>query len=463
VLTQTSSGAVKLRALFHPEIAQLAAEYLGAAAGYIERYSASLGPYPYTEFTIVSSPLPTGFGMPGFTYLGIEVLKLPFIKSTSLGHEVLHNWWGNGVYVDWPRGNWSEGLTTFMADYAYKEDESAAAAREARLNWLRNFAAVPSDRDAPLRAFTSRTHDASQIVGYDKAAFLFFMLRDEIGADAFASALRDFFRGHRFQRASWSDLERAFAKRAGRDLHSFFAQWLDRTGAPTLSVAQARFEPHGSGYRIEAQLAQPESAYALRVPLVVRTDRGEEERVVHVDAALQTVALETTGRPVSLTVDPQLRVFRRLDAREIPPTLRQVTLDASSVTLIAGKDGEVDAAARALAARLMDVSPRYVERVPSDASAMVIGLAADVDAALSAAHLPARPERLGNRGTAQVWAAQLPNGKTLLAISASDAASLQALSRPLPHYGKQSWLVFEGSKAVERGVWETRAVSWLFR
>ena len=81
--------------------------------------------------------------MPTLTYLGIDVLRLPFIRATSLGHEVLHNWWGNGVYPDWQSGNWSEGLTTFLADYAYKEEESEAAAREMRIGWLRDYAAVP--------------------------------------------------------------------------------------------------------------------------------------------------------------------------------------------------------------------------------------------------------------------------------------------------------------------------------
>ena len=106
----------------------LAQAYLDDSVTYIARYSQQIGAYPYSTFSIVASPLPTGFGMPTLTYLGADVLRLPFIRKTSLGHEILHNWWGNGVYVDYTRGNWSEGLTTFMADYAYKEDESAAAA-----------------------------------------------------------------------------------------------------------------------------------------------------------------------------------------------------------------------------------------------------------------------------------------------------------------------------------------------
>jgi hypothetical protein len=74
--------------------------------------------------------------------------------------------------VDYAGGNWAEGLTTFMADYAYKERDSPGAARAMRLEWLRDFAAVPSGQDQPLRQFTARTHATSQIVGYHKAAFL---------------------------------------------------------------------------------------------------------------------------------------------------------------------------------------------------------------------------------------------------------------------------------------------------
>jgi hypothetical protein len=44
-------------------------------------------------------------------------------------------------------------------------------------------------------------------------------------------------------------------------------------------------------------------------------------------------------------------------------------------------------------------------------------------------------------------------------ISARDAASLKALERGLPHYGRQSWLVFDGGRAAEKGVWPPRAAA----
>ena len=461
-VTQRLAGNVAVRTYFHAEISELSADYLTAALGYLARYGSAIGSYPYAGFGIVSSPLPTGLGMPSFTYLGIDVLRLPFIRTTSLGHEVLHNWWGNGVYADWQRGNWSEGLTTFMADYAYKEDESEAAAREMRLTWLRDFAAVPVERERPLRAFTSRTHDASQIVGYNKSAFLFLMLRDEISRDAFDAALRQFFAAQKFHSASWGDLEQAFARQSGRDLRAFFTQWLDRNGAPALRVEQATSQASGSGYRVQATLAQGEPPYRLRVPIAVETERGTEEHIVHLDSARQQVSFATQGRPRTLTIDPSLRVFRRLDPRELPPILRQVTLDPATVTIMATRNREVESAARALAQRLMDTEPRFGEHPPRDASFIVLGLQQDMDAWLANEKLAPEPEQLRNRGSAQVWTAPLPNGKTLLAISARDAAALQALLRPLPHYGKQSWLVFDGAKAIDRGVWEVKAVSWRF-
>jgi hypothetical protein len=41
----------------------------------------------------------------------------------------------------------------------------------------------------------------------------------------------------------------------------------------------------------------------------------------------------------------------------------------------------------------------------------------------------------------------------LAVISADNAAALGALQRGLPHYGGQSWLVFDKGQVIEKGVW----------
>ena len=255
IMPRANGGPVRLRTYFPREldaIAGLADGYLDDTRRYLELYGEEIGAYPFTEFSVVASPLPTGFGMPTLTYIGAEVLKLPFIRATSLGHEVLHNWWGNGVYVDYAKGNWSEGLTTFMADYAYKERESGAAARAMRLAWLRDFAAVPAGNTQSLAAFRSRTHGAAAAVGYGKSAMVFVMLRDAIGEDAFRRGVRAFWEEHRFTAASWSDLQAAFEKAAGRSLASFFEQWLDRAGGPAVKITHAGAKTEAGKVRLDA-------------------------------------------------------------------------------------------------------------------------------------------------------------------------------------------------------------------
>ena len=456
---RTAAGSeVRLRSYFHAEIAALASGYLDSIAGYLDLYERWIGAYPFSEFSVVSSPTPTGFGLPTLTYLGIDVLRLPFIRATSLGHEVLHNWWGNGVYPDYARGNWSEGLTNFMADYAYRERDSREAASAMRLAWLRDYAAMPPGDDAPLVRFTSRTHGASQIVGYNKSAMLFFMLRDAVGEAAFDQGLRGFWSTYRFRSASWDDLRGAFERASGKNLAAFFEQWLERTGAPVLRIADAEAKPVAGGWRLSVTLAQGTPAYALSVPLAVRTAGGEITRRVELLRERGTAVIELPAEPLEVALDPELRLLRRLAAAEAPPILRDAMLAEHPRLITPAADAAVRAAARDLAARLLE---RALAERPNASTLLVAGLHADIDAWLAGEAMAARPAMLAaTRGSAQVWTARAGDGRTIVLVSVRDAQSLVALTTPLPHYGRESYLVFEGARMLERGTWPAQPQVW---
>jgi len=442
---------VRLRTWFHPAISGLSDDYLDAAARYVKRYSTQLGPYPFDEFGVVSSPLPTGFGMPTLTYLGVDVLRLPFIRATSLGHEVLHNWWGNGVYVDYAAGNWAEGLTTFMADFAYKEAEGPDAARAMRLDWLRDFAAIPRDQDTPLRNFTSRTHGMSQIVGYNKAAFVFFMLRAEIGDDAFDRGLRLFWEVNRFRRADWNDLRKAFEQASEMDLRAFFQQWLERSGAPSVRVETAR----RVGEAVHVTLAQDAPAYRLRVPVELLGDASSRREVLRLSGTRQTFVLPDAKGVNAIALDPDLQVFRLLERADLPPILRNVMV-APATRLLALGDATFREAAAGLAQAFLDHPPTAADSAAGHA-VLIIAPFAEIDRILSAHELPAPPEQVRAAGTAKVWAARGADGAAALIIAARDAQAVSALRRALPHYGKHSWLVFEQARVIARGTWPMQA------
>ena len=142
----------------------LSSGYLDAAKAYMLRYENEIGPFPYNHYAIVANRLPSGFGMPTFTLLGQVVLRLPFIKQTSLGHEILHSWFGNSIEVAASSGNWCEGLTSYLADYRYKEEKGQGAAhRKAALVSYQNY--VHADTPISLQDFHSASsiEDASSV------------------------------------------------------------------------------------------------------------------------------------------------------------------------------------------------------------------------------------------------------------------------------------------------------------
>ena len=389
------------------------------------------------------------------------MLRLPFIRATSLGHEVLHNWWGNGVYVDYARGNWCEGLTTFMADYAWREDGGEAAALEMRLGWLRDFAAIPPGQHLALVDFRARTHGAAAAVGYGKAAMVFAMLRDTIGAEAFARGIRHFWHTQQFRSASWDDLQAAFEFAAGRSLGDFFAQWVKVPGGPQVRLERARWEA-GATPRLRLDLAQDGPVHALRLPLVLSSAARRETRWIEFDQARGERELALDFVPDTVELDPEVRVWRLLQPGQLPPILRQwigaraprwVLADDLSAAL---PDPALAEAAGELAARLFERTPRRLDARPAPAGAepvAVLGTHAAVDAWLARAGLAPQPSSLRGRGSAQVWTLASTSTPPLLVIAARDAASLRALMRPLPHYGAHSWLAFEGARVLERGVW----------
>jgi aminopeptidase N len=153
------AGAVKAMAFLRKPDQALADRYLDATAQYLEMYRGLLGPYPYSKFALVENFWETGYGMPSFTLLGEQIIRFPFILYTSYPHELLHNWWGNGVFVDLAGGNWCEGLTAYLADHLVAEQRGQGADhRRAILRKVTDY--VTPENDFPLSRFHSRYIDA---------------------------------------------------------------------------------------------------------------------------------------------------------------------------------------------------------------------------------------------------------------------------------------------------------------
>lgn len=319
-----------------PQTERFSGPYLAALSRYIPMYEKLFGPYPFSKFAVVENFLPTGYGFPSYTLLGSDVIRLPFIVDTSLGHEVAHSWWGNGVFVDYAKGNWSEGLTTYVADYLYKEQSSPEEAKVYRMGILRKYSnLVAPNEDFPLSRFIGGHNAASRAVGYGKSAMIFHMARRLAGEERFWRGLGEVYRTRLFQEATWSDFATALSADSREDFQAFFRQWVNRPGAPTLRLEDLRLTRVGGRWRVTGLLLQEEPVFELLVPMKLEVAGGTMETEIRAIGSTTPFAWETHFEPKQLLVDPDAHLFRRLDSREIPPDVNSIKGSDDLVAIVA--------------------------------------------------------------------------------------------------------------------------------
>ncbi len=454
---------------FLEDDSRLRATYMERTKAYIAMYEEMIGPYPYQKFATVENWFPTGYGMPSYTLLGGQVLRLPFIPYTSFGHEICHNWWGNSVFVDVSEGNWCEGLTVYCADYHYKELEDPEQARQYRRTVLKDYAAYTKDKtkDFPLSEFLSRHSGATRSVGYGKSMMVFHMVERMIGREAFLTGLQAVAAEHKYVKTNWSDFFAAFAKASGLDLGDFQKQWLTRTGAPILSLEDVEFEKKKVTFRLK-QGAPP---YDLQVPVLITTAKGDEEHILHFNKMSQEFEVEVNGAK-SLAVDPGTDMFRRLHPAEIEPTISQILAELGPTIILDQAPPLMTEAARNFAAEFIE-QPLYafVEdgqlhtdvQLGTGTSSILINPGAELLGQYKIPELMISGKMFflgGKRYSLDqfdlVFTASNPFDSTVsdMIILCNSPHRLEAYARRLGHYGKYSYLVFPaGQGRPERGNW----------
>ncbi len=459
----------------------LADKYLEATVRYITMYEKLIGPYPYKKFALVENLWETGLGMPSFTLLGPKIIRFPFIITSSYPHEILHNWWGNSVFPDMAEGNWTEGLTAYLADCLIKEQEGAGAEfRQATLQKYADY--VAGNRDFPIAEFRARHSPSSEAIGYGKALMFFHMLRRELGDKIFTAGLQEIYRAYKFRFASFDDLRKTFEKVSGKNLKWMFNEWILRTGAPKLKLRSVNAHPEKSGYVLTAiiEQVQPGRTYRLLIPLAVTMEGKERafQSEVSMDKGIIELSLHVPAQPLRLDIDPEFDLFRRLDREEMPPALSEA-LGAKKMLILlpASANGTLLQAYLEFAGSLGNTGPDTVEikrdievsKLPSDCAVTLLGwenrFLKEAMASLSGygVNLSRKSVHIGMNEIQMeknsiVLTSRNPKNKdvALDIIATTVPAALPGLGRKLPHYHKYSYLGFEGDGPTNilKGRWQ---------
>jgi hypothetical protein len=433
----TAHGRVEVVAHFGDRNAATAELFIDAACDYLDLYVPLLGPFPYQRFTIVENFFSSGFAYPGFTLLGPQVVAMGerALAPGYLDHELVHNWFGNGVYVDPGSGNWCEALTSYCANYYRRVAEGGEeAGRAHRRDLLMKLSADPVSNDnGPLGAFGGQSGTPiARFVGYDKGAFVFIMLEHGptppedpavIDRSLFFAALQLFIRDHLGRRASWDDLRRAVEQVYGESRETFFQHWVREHHVPLTPDVITR----GAVAAFLKQLSGDEV-----VDLRPGMDGG--------------------GRFVE--IDPDFRVYRALPPAQIIPTIagtlgaggvRAVTLESrtEATALIerlgAREEGEnLILIGRAAIEMHRDLIARAAEPIELAKSSFTIGEATFDHADHAVLHSMPHPDR---------------PGRFITVFHANGEAGWSRL-RLATFYTRDSTVVWNGDEVIHRAVFE---------
>lgn len=323
---------IPIFAYFFPEDAQRARTYIEHTKKYLSLYEKLLGNFPYARFSIVEHFLPAGASMPTFTVLGQEVVRLPFIVETSLGHEILHQWFGNFIYVDEGGGNWSEGLTTYLADHLYEEEKGRGP--EYRKGLLIGYQSYVNTRNEfPLKDFLGPSDRASRAIGYGKAAMVFHMLRNQAGEENFFKTLRSVVKEMGFRRVSWKDLQRSFERQCRNDFSWFFDPWVTEKGMVELKIDGVNLKPKGPQFEVKIVVSKNPAGQRILLPITFHFPHGKKNQLFWLDQEKNELKAILDDVPKKITLDEDYDIARILADAEFPPVISRL-LGAEEKTVV---------------------------------------------------------------------------------------------------------------------------------
>ncbi len=271
-----------------------------------------IAPYPFETYGQVVAPV---VGMALETQ-SMSTMPDVILDGTGLEyyglivHELAHQWFGNTVTL----GNWSdiwlnEGFATY-ADWMSREarfgTDAVLAVRTSSEETL-----ISDGRVSPL--IDPVPAEMFGITTYDKGAWVLYMLRQEIGDEAFVAVLRAYYEALRDRPTDTLTFWQIAEATTGRDLSAFFTQWLLQGGLPRYTLY---WTERGSGADVLLCPTAP-GDYRLSLTLRFTADNSTQDAVLNVKEGFARAGFPLDFAPANLTVDPDQAVLAQVQVQPI--------------------------------------------------------------------------------------------------------------------------------------------------
>jgi aminopeptidase N len=301
--------------VFHQERDAGLKAFEGASRRVLEFYSEHIGPYPYEKLASVQAA-----GLNG----GTEHASAIFYGEASVNgreatdlvaHEIAHQWFGDSVTErDWDDVWLSEGFATYFT-LLFTEHDRGRDAFVRGLKRSRDTVFVTESRNPKLAVVHDNISDTRKVLNalvYQKGGWTLHMLRGQVGDDKFWEGIREYYSRYRDRNATTEDFRRVMEEVSGKELSTFFDQWLKRAGSP---VVEGTWTYDSESHQIKVEMTQTQSGEAYRLPIELEVTLGESAapRVQKIELAQksQTFEINADRAPSSVVLDPNCWVLMK--------------------------------------------------------------------------------------------------------------------------------------------------------
>jgi aminopeptidase N len=237
IVVSDTVGETRVNSFAFPEWKESAESTLQIAKNALESFSTRFGPYPYTEFDIVSTPMQAkGMEYPGIVAISsalydpdavVSGLPSPVMLESVLAHEIAHQWFYNVVGNDQIDEPWlDEAFAQYCTGLYYTDVYGGGAASEYRDSWYSLWDQVnrePLPVGLPSGAYTGNEYVS---IIYGRGPLFLMALAEEMGQGPFDEFLRDFYESCKWG-VSTSDTFRLIAEQHCQcDLSALFEVWV---------------------------------------------------------------------------------------------------------------------------------------------------------------------------------------------------------------------------------------------
>lgn len=315
---QKKYNNILIQTYFLQKNKNLAQQYLDKTIEYIKLYEKKIGAYPYDSFKIVENIYQTGYSMPTYTLIGSRLLAKPYVLEQSLGHELLHQYFGNSIFANRSQGNWTEGLTTYLADDFYKKIQNKDVMhRKMVLNEFAHF--VSPKNEFPINEFQYRHNRASMLIGYSKLSFVFHMLEEKLGTPTFDTLIKKLYEKKQFKEVNLKQLLSFFNDHTTQDLTPFFNQWIYQKGMIEFKIENIKNIYTNEGFSLSFDIVQNEKAFfKFDLPIEIKDDNATYTKVFPITKNKERIMIKSEAEILTVTLDKNYDLFRKLSFEEQP-------------------------------------------------------------------------------------------------------------------------------------------------